>query len=144
MWEQRGIREGVARCPLCRVYVSFDLDTLQPERVVRSAAVRAGQDMQNGMQQEEEEEGQQVHQPAGDRRTRVRRVFEALVSSNGGRNVRRRVMSAQQEAFVGALMEHGAYVLDLMQRDALTIDNVGEAVVDYRGRVGVTLLNLYR
>jgi hypothetical protein len=53
-------------------------------------------------------------------------------------------MSAQQEAFVGALMEHGAHVLDLMQRDAFTEDTVGEAVVDYRSRVGITLLQLYR
>jgi hypothetical protein len=145
MWEQRGVREGVARCPLCRVYVSFDLDTLQPERVVRSAAVRAGQNMQNGMQEEEEAEvqQQQLQQQSGDRRKRVRSVFDALVSSSG-RNVRRRVMSVQQEAFVGALMEHGAHVLDLMQRDAFTEGTVGEAVVDYRSRVGITLLQLYR
>jgi chemotaxis protein histidine kinase CheA len=134
MWEQRGVREGVARCPLCRVYVSFDLDTLQPERVVRSAAVRAGQNMQNGMQEEEEEvevQQQQLQQHSGDRRRRVRSVFDALVSSNG-RNVRRRVMNAQQEAFVGALMEHGAFMLDLMENEPLTADNMSVAVASYR------------
>jgi geranylgeranyl pyrophosphate synthase len=93
-------------------------------------------------QQEQEEEEQQQQQP-GDMRRRVRSVFDVLVH-NGGRNVRRRVMSAQQEAFVGALIEHGAYVLELMHRDAFTADNIGEAVEDYHRRVGSTLHALYQ
>jgi hypothetical protein len=91
--------------------------------------------MHNDMEQQEEEE-QQQQQP--DRRRRVRSVFDVLVN-NSGRNVWRRVMSAQQDAFVGALTEHATYILDLMQRDAFTVDNIWEAVEDYHRRVDSAL-----